>query len=42
MSYIILMLAVFLGVFTAGFFANDKKWIQLFLSFSGAYLLSIT
>ncbi len=42
MSYIILILAVFLGVFTAGFFAKDKKWIQLFLSFSGAYLLSIT
>ena len=42
MSYIILILAVFTGVFLAGYFASDKKWIQLFLSFSGAYLLSIT
>jgi zinc transporter ZupT len=42
MSYIILILAVFTGVFAAGYFTNDKKWIQLFLSFSGAYLLSIT
>jgi len=42
MSYLILILAVFLGVFIAGYFTNDKKWIRLFLSFSGAYLLSIT
>ena len=42
MTYIVLILSVAAGAFLARFFMNDKKWIQLFLSFSGAYLLSIT
>ncbi len=42
MTYFVLILSVFLGVITAGFFTGNRKWIQLFLSFSGAYLLSIT
>jgi zinc transporter ZupT len=42
MTYLILILSVVTGVVIARFFTADKKLIQLFLSFSGAYLLSIT
>lgn len=42
MIYIALILSVFIGVFFAGFFKPKTKALRLFLSFSGAYLLSIT
>ncbi len=42
MIYIALILAVVIGVFIAKIIAPKKNVIQLFLSFSGAYLLSIT
>ena len=42
MIYIALILAVVIGVLIAKFIAPQKKAIQIFLSFSGAYLLSIT
>lgn len=42
MMYIALILSVVIGVSIAKFIAPKKKVIQLFLSFSGAYLLSIT
>lgn len=42
MMYVALILAVVIGVFIAKIIAPKKNVIQLFLSFSGAYLLSIT
>jgi len=42
MIYIALILSVVIGVLIAKFIAPQKKVIQIFLSFSGAYLLSIT
>ena len=42
MIYIALILAVLIGVLIAKFISPQKKVIQIFLSFSGAYLLSIT
>lgn len=42
MIYLALILAVVTGVLIAKFIAPNKKVVQLFLSFSGAYLLSIT
>ena len=42
MIYLALILAVVIGVLIAKFIAPQKKVIQIFLSFSGAYLLSIT
>lgn len=42
MSYLALIFAVFIGVLLAYFIKPNTKWIQLCLSFSGAYLLSIT
>lgn len=42
MMYIALIFAVVIGVSIAKFIAPKKKVIQIFLSFSGAYLLSIT
>jgi zinc transporter ZupT len=42
MIYLALILAVVTGVLIAKFIAPQKKVIQIFLSFSGAYLLSIT
>ncbi len=41
MSYILLILSVFIGVFLASFFKTNTKALRLFLSFSGAYLLSV-
>jgi len=42
MSYIALILSVFLGVLVVLWLKPKSEIIQLFLSFSGAYLLSIT
>jgi zinc transporter ZupT len=42
MIYLALILAVITGILIAKFIAPQKKVIQIFLSFSGAYLLSIT
>lgn len=42
MNYIALILAVFLGVIAVLVAKPKSKTVQLFLSFSGAYLLSIT
>lgn len=42
MSFIALILSVFVGVFVVVSLKPSTKIIQLFLSFSGAYLLSIT
>lgn len=42
MIYIALILSVLVGVFIASFFKPKTKALRLFLSFSGAYLLSIT
>lgn len=42
MIYLALILAVVTGVLIARFIAPNKKVVQIFLSFSGAYLLSIT
>jgi zinc transporter ZupT len=40
--YLALILSVVIGVIIAKFIAPNKKVVQIFLSFSGAYLLSIT
>jgi len=40
--YLALILSVVTGVIIAKFIAPNKKVVQIFLSFSGAYLLSIT
>jgi len=42
MSFVALILSVFIGVFVVSSIKPSTKVIQLFLSFSGAYLLSIT
>ncbi len=42
MIYLALILSVLLGVFIASFFKPKTQALRLFLSFSGAYLLSIT
>ncbi len=42
MSYWFLLISVALGAFIAFYFNPSKKTIQLLLSFSGAYLLSMT
>ena len=42
MSYILLIIAVILGVTLVFILKPSKKFIQLLLAFSGAYLLSVT
>ena len=42
MSYILLILAVILGVTLVFILKPSKKFVQLLLAFSGAYLLSVT
>ncbi len=42
MSFVVLILSVFIGVFVVVSIKPSTKIIQLFLSFSGAYLLSMT
>lgn len=42
MSYILLIISVLLGSLTVLFIKPSKKFVQLLLAFSGAYLLSVT
>ena len=42
MSYLLLILAVILGVSLVFLLKPSKKFVQILLAFSGAYLLSVT
>ena len=42
MNYILLILSVVLGVALVLLLKPSKKFVQLLLAFSGAYLLSVT